>query len=37
MIDTIKIYSEIDEKIYNHINSLSIIKTSYNKLDAHFS
>lgn len=33
MIDTIKIYSEIDEKTYNKINSLSIIKTSYNKSD----
>ena len=33
MIDTIKIYSEIDEETYNKINSLSIIKTSYNKSD----
>ena len=29
MIDTIKIYSEIDYELYNKIYSLSIIKTSY--------
>ena len=33
MIDTIKIYAEIDKVIYNKINSLSIVKTSYNKAD----
>ena len=33
MIDTIKIYSEIDKETYDKINSLSIIKTSYNKSD----
>lgn len=31
MIDTVKIYAEIDKDIYNKINYLSIIKTSYNK------
>ena len=29
MIDTVKIYAEIDEEIYNKIHSKSIIKTSY--------
>ena len=33
MIDTIKIYAEIDKNVYDKINSLSIIKTSYNKSD----
>lgn len=29
MIDTIKIYSEIDKKTYDKIYSLAVIKTSY--------
>lgn len=29
MIDTVKIYAEIDEEIYNKIYSMSIVKTSY--------
>lgn len=33
MIDSIKIYAEIDRKSYDIIYSLSIIKTSYNKVD----
>ena len=31
MIDTIKIYTEIDYQIYNQIQNKSIIKTSYCK------
>ena len=33
MIDTVKICAEINQELYNKINSLSIIKTSYNKAD----
>ena len=33
MIDTIKIYTEIDKITYTSIYNKSIIKTSYNKLD----
>lgn len=33
MIDTIKIYTEIDKATYDKIKDVSIIKTSYNKQD----
>lgn len=33
MIDTVKIYSEIDKDTYLTIYNNSIIKTSYNKFD----
>lgn len=33
MIDTIKIYTEIDYTLYTQIYNKSIIKTSYNKAD----
>ena len=33
MIDTIKIYAEIDKTIYDKIRGNSVIKTSYNKKD----